>query len=48
MSFQGIVTDVEKCQNVSKWEAKALFLVLTFIKVAAEISFLSDRDSLPK
>ena len=45
MPFQGIATDVEMCHHVSNSEAKAL--ILSFLKVAAEISFLSERDSLP-
>ena len=45
MSFQGIVTDVEKCHNVSNGEVKAL--IQTYLKVVADISCLSDRDSLP-
>ena len=42
MSFQGIVTDVEKCHTVSNWETKALIPSIS----CGGIFILSDRDSL--
>ena len=46
MSFQGIVTDVEKCHTVSNWESKAL--ISNISQSCRGIFFLSDRDSLPR
>ena len=46
MSFQGIVTDVEKCHTVSSRETKAL--ISNISQSCGGIFFLSDRDSLPR
>ena len=45
MSFQGIVTDVEKCHKVSNLETKAL--ISNIFQSCGGTFFLFDRDSLP-
>ena len=46
-SFQGIVTDVMTCHNISNWEAKAPIVNFAKLRRISHVSFLSYRDSFP-